>query len=445
VEELILAKNRLKELPQGIAVLRHLKHLDISENPLQYVYNYQQSFTQVVYNLTSLQRLFLSNTPLTTLEYLYGFLVPPGTESYTARIHLIELDVSFCALTTLSDVSSVEIFSEQTSLQSVNLSGNNISTIPPYLFDDLSDLRHLNISFLNLVDGPKLLLAANIILESIDISHNKLTDPGSILASGVVFSLNISFNRIQQWQASDLFTCKTDHFNPTICFNSSEIPPDHFSSCNIEIKRVWVKYVNLSHNALTTVSAQMGASLNRLAQVDLGSNPFTCNNCTLIEFKKWLLALEHKNVTSTEYLTLGTKKMLTCTEPFYLKGSFVRDVDFNPKFCVRETDKDWLIHLIVFSTIIIIVIIISVTMYIYRYEVTYLCHLIKIMRKRRANGTSSLEDFEYDAFVCYRYTKHPVTFLWHFSNKLAVSSKSISFNSHIAILPFRVVRPALFF
>jgi hypothetical protein len=153
----------------------------------------------------------------------------------------------------------------------------------------------------------------------------------------------------------------------------------------------------------------MGSSLNRLTEVDLGSNPFTCSNCTLIEFKKWLLALENMNVTSTEYLTLGLKGMLKCTEPFHLKGSFVRDVDFQPQYCILVPDKGWLINAIVSSTIIIVVLsVLSVTTYIYRYEVTYLCHLIKIMRKRRANGTRDLEDFEYDAFVCYRYYDHSI-------------------------------------
>jgi len=409
VEELILAKNKLRELPQGIALLTQLKLLDLSENPLQYINSYQQTVTQVVYNLRGLKRLLLPHTPLKSLKYLSGFLGPQQTGSYTARIHLLELDVSFCAITTLSDVSSVEIFGEQTTLQSVNLSGNNISSIPPQLFDELSDLRRLNISFLNLSDGPKLVLASNIILESIDISHNKLTNPGNVLASGVVLSLNLSFNLIQKWQDSDAFTCKTDQFRPKICFNSSEIPPDSSSACNYEIKTVWVRNLNLSHNALTTVSTQMGSSLNRLTEVDLGSNPFTCSDCTLIEFKKWLLALENKNVTTTLYFTLGMNGMLKCTEPFHLKGSFVRDVDFEPKDCVRVPDKGWLIYVIVLSTILIIVIIVSVTTYIYRYEVMYLCHLVKIMRKRRANGKSDLEDFEYDAFVCYRYYDHSIS------------------------------------
>jgi Leucine-rich repeat (LRR) protein len=198
LEELILAKNKLTKVPQGIALLQKLKLLDLSEDPLQYIYNYQQSFTKVVYNLTGLKRLLLSNTPLKSLKYFYGFLGLQESGSYTARIHLLELDASFCAITTLSDVSSVDIFREQTSLQSVGLAGNNISSIPPQLFDKLSVMRPLNISFLNLSNGPKLVLASNTMLESIDISHNKLTNPGIVLVSGAVQSLDLSFNLIQQ-------------------------------------------------------------------------------------------------------------------------------------------------------------------------------------------------------------------------------------------------------
>jgi Leucine-rich repeat (LRR) protein len=404
VKELILAKNKLKQLPEGIALLLRLKRLDLSENPLKYVYNHEEIFSRVIYNLTELQSLILSNTPLKSLNYLYGLLGPQETDSYSARVHLLELNVSFCGIKTLSDVSSIEIFNEQTSLQIINLSGNTISTIPPQLFDTLSDLRYLNISYLNLTEGPKLELAPNRIMEYIDISHNKLTNPGNVLASGAVMSLDLSFNEIKQWQETDVFTCKSIGSKHTHCFNSSEIPPDPSSVCNFIMNTVWVKYINLSHNALTTVPAQMGVSLNRLTEVDLGCNPFICNICALTEFQKWLLDLGKNNVTSTEYVTLGMKRNLSCTEPFDFIGSFIHDVDFDPKSCIREPKGDWMFHVIIVSTIIFMVITILVPLYIYRYEVTYLYHLAKVMRNRRATGMkTSAEDFEYDAFVCYRY------------------------------------------
>jgi hypothetical protein len=130
--------------------------------------------------------------------------------------------------------------------------------------------------------------------------------------------------------------CKTLEFKYADWFNSSEIPPDHSSECNFQRKTVWVKYINLSHNALRTVSAEMGASLNRLAEVDLGSNPFICNFCGLTEFQKWLLALRNNNITSTQYVTLGTKRNLSCTEPFNIKGSSLHDLDFDSEFCISD-------------------------------------------------------------------------------------------------------------
>jgi hypothetical protein len=407
-----LAKNKLEQLPEGIALLLQLKYLDLSENPLKYIYNHEKSFSHVLYNLTKLQSLILSNTPLKSLNSLYGLLGPQETDSYSARIHLLELDVSFCGITTLRDVSSIEIFNEQTSLQIINISGNAISTIPPQLFDTLSDLRYLNISGLNLTEGPKLELAPNTILESIDISHNKLTYPGNVLESGAVLSLDLSFNEIQQWQGTDVFMCKPLESKYAECFNSSEILPDPSSECNFQRKTVWVKYVNLSYNTLTTVSTEMGASLNRLAEVDLGSNPFICNICALTEFQKWLLALRTNNVTSTEYVTLGMKRNLSCTEPFNVIGSSIYDVDFNPELCIPDLKSDWLIFILIVSTILFMMMTVLVPLYIYRYEVTYIFHLAKIMRNRRATGMkTSPEDFQYDAFVCYRYYNDSLTLL----------------------------------
>jgi hypothetical protein len=149
------------------------------------------------------------------------------------------------------------------------------------------------------------------------------------------------------------------------------------------------------------VSTHMGASLNLLTLVDLGMNHFTCNNCTLIEFQKWILALDNNNVTLTEYVTLGIKRILTCSEPFSLEGHSVRDVDFNPQFCLREPKHFlWVIEIIIVPTIIIIIII-SVLMHVYRYQLTYLCHLVKIMKKRSSSETGNLQDFQFDDFVCY--------------------------------------------
>jgi Leucine-rich repeat (LRR) protein len=400
VEELILAKNYLKIMPQGIALLRRLKYLDLSENPLQYVYNFQDTLTRVICNLTELQWLSLSSTPLKSLQHLYGFLGPQTTGSYPACIHLLGLDVSFCDITSLNDVLSAEIFNEQTSLQSINLSGNNISIIPPQLFSALSDLRRLNISSLILSKGPKLELESSTLLECIDLSYNSLTSPGDVLTSGAVLSLNLSHNKIQQWHDADIFKCSGSR--QTICFNSSEIPPDPSSVLNFKLTTVWVKHINLSYNALTEISTQTGTSLNRLERVDLGGNPFTCNNCTLIEFQKWLRNLDNNSITSAEYVILGVKRNLLCSEPYSYKGESVHDVEFRPEFCEPEHDKDWMIQLIALPTILIVMLIISVPVYIYRYEVTYLCHLVKVMRKRRATGRRTSEDFQYDAFVCYR-------------------------------------------
>jgi Leucine-rich repeat (LRR) protein len=126
-----LAKKKLQHLPEGITLLLQFKYLDLSENRQKYIYNYEEIFSQVLYELRKLQSLILPNTPLKSLDYLYRLLGSQETESYSACVRLLELDVSLCDITTLRDVSSIEIFNEQKSLQIINLSGNTSSTIPP--------------------------------------------------------------------------------------------------------------------------------------------------------------------------------------------------------------------------------------------------------------------------------------------------------------------------
>jgi Leucine-rich repeat (LRR) protein len=198
------------------------------------------------------------------------------TGIYVARTHLHGLDVSLCCITTLRDVFIIEIFNEQRFLRSVNLSGNYISAIPPKLFSYLADLKRLDISSVQVSEGPKLELAT--ILDSMDVSYKEFRSSGDVVATGAV----VSFDKIEKWHEAYLFTCNS--FRQYICFNSSEIPPDSSVVRNFVTKTVWVKYINLSNNSLTVVSTQMAASLNRLTLVDLGNNPFTCNNLTLIEF-----------------------------------------------------------------------------------------------------------------------------------------------------------------
>jgi hypothetical protein len=56
--------------------------------------------------------------------------------------------------------------------------------------------------------------------------------------------------------------------------------------------------------------------------------------------------------------------------------------------------------------------IVLVPLYIHRYEVTYICHFAKIMRNSKATGMKTpAEDFQYDAFVSYRYCNNSLALL----------------------------------
>lgn len=79
----------------------------------------------------------------------------------------------------------------------------------------------------------------------------------------------------------------------------------------------------------------------------------------------------------------------------------MRDVYVNTKFCILGTNNYyWAIEIVMLPTMLTVIFITLVPVYVYKYEVTYVFHLVKIMKKRGSSETKTSQDFQFDACVC---------------------------------------------
>ncbi|XP_069692156.1 uncharacterized protein [Periplaneta americana] len=375
IEDLSLSSTKIQMIPEGISLLPNLKHLDLSGNILNYS---QLQFSNILHNLTNLTWLSFSHTNLKSLEYLHHLIL--GGNNSVSHIRLQHLDISNCGI---SDLSDGKIFREQLSLRNINLSGNNMKLIPPKLFVGFPELRCINLSHLNLREGPKLELGLKKVLQYIDLSYNKLRYPGDILSSGTVSELDLSHNFIKSWSDPFVFA-KHD-----ISSKYNEFTTMHHT---------WVDNLNLSYNLMPTITKTMGASMKPLASVDLGENPFQCMDCHVEEFKIWYQNLK-KESRVVEILLLREKGIPMCTRSDNLSLHTILDA-YMPDTCFNRVINYWVVAGSTAGSFLVLGVVLYLLHRRYKFEIAYVMFLLK--EKKTRDSVEHTEDFEYDAFVSYR-------------------------------------------
>ena len=186
-----ISHNKLTSLPLDLIQLNKLHTLRLNSNNFSNLPSF--------YVTNSLVILDLSNTKLVTL--------PP---KISTLINLVELDISFNAITRLNKLSKL------INLYKLEASGNNITSITPLYslkklgslnvsnnkivdiikLSDLKNLEILNLSFNEIETVPsKLLKLKNLI--KLDLSHNKLKSmPRVNVLKSTLIQLNLSHNNI---------------------------------------------------------------------------------------------------------------------------------------------------------------------------------------------------------------------------------------------------------
>lgn len=366
-----LSKNRIEYLPDSISSLRKLEVLDLSRNPQLHVENISSKLKSVI----NLSWLNLSKVPLKSLETLRYFAqYKNDTEHNKIPFQLLGINLSGCDITISED--DVTFFDLMPSLMHIDLSRNHLSTLPPNIFRSQKNLKSLNLASNVLINGFRLETAEIQGLNLLDLSNNKLSNLESIYISGTVEEINLSENAVSEWSKNDVFL-KAGGYNQS-----------------------WVKRLNLTYNAITTISEYMSNSLLFLDSVDLGQNPLNCDTCEIQPLQRWLR--QHKN---TKIFNLGTTDNLICGGSRSKRREII-NVSLNSTWCLSVAAEDKFDPVLVtglpLTVVMALILLTAIAMYGYRFEIAYVRHLINIRRQRHLRENEPIGQYHYDAFVSYR-------------------------------------------
>lgn len=373
LENLVLSNNNLSSLPQDVKLLKHLKKLDLSNNPFLLLNEHQINRTSnLLYELKSLKILSLSGVKMKNIAVLNHIL-------QDSTVQLEHLNLSLCG------IESLQSLREQLHLKNLDLSGNNLFNLH---YVDLSNLVNLSYLLLanNNITGP-LILNVSDSLTLLDLSRNRISDPSKVVICGYANVLDLSNNLISNWTSPNLFDSNPICTPEVITPNCEEI-----TSLNcVRERKTFISHVNFSFNFISSMSSLMCKSVSELTSVDLGGNVFNCDDCQTPDFQNWLI-----NYNKTLVLNVGVYRNITCSLP--TSGISVVDYIVDLEACLHVALDYWLLVGIPVGSILVIGLLTTGTMYRFRFEVTYLLKR-GIWRQNRQENSG---EYIYDAFVSYR-------------------------------------------
>ncbi|CAG2066343.1 unnamed protein product, partial [Timema podura] len=344
-----LRGNKFLKLPKEIFNYSEIEELDISMDSLKDV---EEFF---------IDRKFDSFPKLHTFKMAHAkiknpkLLVPLLKRNKDRFYNLKTIDLNFCGLDSLDE--QPDIFEEQEGLKQLYLRGNII------------------------VQSPNLKLHPSAKLDILDMSYNNFTYPGDMISEGQVKYLDMSTNNVTDWSNKDIW--RLGHNK--LIFNRT-------------------KTVNLSINTIPVVTNEMGLSLRELEAVDLGDNPIDCSNCSMPQFKDWLHTVNNASEPRLKILFLNDPiDDFYCMRPTSAReaNQKVSTIEFDNTPCLEKPPNLVLLIGVPLASIASLMLLMWVILYAYRYEATYLMHLLKIRKGMKDASGKSDGDYKYDAFVCY--------------------------------------------
>ena len=335
--------------------------LDLSSNPSLDMFTNGRIFQ----NLSNLLSLNLSDIPIKELHLKI-------LHNQLNSSNLLGLQLRKCNLLLRED--DVHFFDHLSRLRELDLSENQLTSIPQNLFRSLKHLRTLKLSFNRFAQNINLNLNHSRNLDLLDLSRNKFVELTELKIQGYIREIDMSENAILSWE-------------DTNSYKSVE-----------KVHEITTKCLNLSYNSITSISEDMKKVFSNFEAVDLGGNPLDCRGCNTPLLQRWL----QENKTTT-ILNLGVVKSLTCGD---LENSMknVTDLRFSDEQCsVDADDPDYPLAVGVPLLVLAALILLSViAVYGYRYEITYIRHLVNIRRQKHLKDGQSADRYKYDAFVSYR-------------------------------------------
>lgn len=294
----VLDNNELNKLASSHSFVKMatLKSLSLANNRIDFIH--PSAFA----GLVQLEDLNLSNNRLfTLLNNQWMFFLPV----------LQRLNLSGNLIHTLHNSS----FGQLSSISLLDLRSNRLRQIQTNAFRGLENLLKLVLGQNNLKSIPSFALAAANSLAHLDVSDNCMEEipKGSFWNLSSLVSLTLSNMNCLQIvdELSFVNLASLTHLEISRCSRLTYIHRDAFKGVGR------LKTLVLHNNAMATVEEGIFRSLPSLTELDLHSNPFTCD-CVM----QWL-------VRKQKLLTLLNDRFLTCSSPVALKHLSLVDVPIN--------------------------------------------------------------------------------------------------------------------
>jgi Leucine-rich repeat (LRR) protein len=204
-EQLILAHNRIGDIPPFISALTRLQTLDLSDNLLH-------SLPRSLYKCADLGKLIIDGNEITSPP---AFILQRSTAGIMRYLQQL-CDAETTGIVQLEDLELMQLpeeLAEIPNITTVNVSKNSLSSIRP--LNLLTNITNLNLSENNLSDiDAELRYLTN--LEVLNLAHNKIVQlSSSIRIMTSLIALNLSHNPMHSlpdglWSLTKLDSLDTD-------------------------------------------------------------------------------------------------------------------------------------------------------------------------------------------------------------------------------------------
>lgn len=258
LEELLLGRNKLTNLPEGLWDVTHLAILDLKCNNLSNLSPlignmFQISVLDLGYNkLTSIPAEISRCGTLVTLN-LFGNLIKSLPDTFSHFIHLRQLYLGYNQLQNLNVLDDCNF----EDLEELFLNGNPLGSIPTSLCKQTPVLRYLYLNNLKLTTVPSYIETLPC-LEQLDLSHNLLTTlPVEIFQLRQLYSLDVSHNKLV---STNITTTSGD--------SETWDTSNWVHECAVEI-------LDISFNSLTQLPVACKDLMSRGTSVLYYGNPFS--------------------------------------------------------------------------------------------------------------------------------------------------------------------------
>ena len=392
LEYLTLDSCDLVQIDYAFEPLRSLLHLDVSNNR-----QLQNLTTKAFKKLHNLRELIINDLHL---DDLYNY-------TFADLGNLTLLDASFLKLRhrTYMHIGD-HAFHGLPNLIVLRLIAANVGTLRREYFEPLSKVQIIRLRWNNFINpkvSPDCFQPVSSTLCRLDLEESKINK--YLLGTG--FLNNLTALRDLRLGTNNLLTLPNNSFNN--CSDLQYVDLQHNNITHIpyvlkilepltilSLYHNKVMYINESapYYDLTYLKSKVNSTDPTGFYFMLSRNPYNCSCAEVKTFIKWFNQTKVQNRLKDEPFSY------ICNYAPFKKMLFVPMIKFNKTLCNKPEldDQNVVIAAITVGTAYFVASAVLIVRYVFRWDISW---LLFQLRWRRIKQKGQLEEFEYDAFLCY--------------------------------------------